>query len=232
MSFRYAMLAAVAATALAAQASAQTPAAQPAQPNPLAQALQAAQASPRGPVVPGLCVVSRQQVLGTSQVGRYAAQQLQQIQNQVNTELTTAQQAAETEARNLQAQRATSGDQAFATAVNGLNQRLEQLLSVRSQEVQVTSQQVEQKLNEELTPVIIDAFNARNCSVLLDSDAVLMRGDSYDISNDVVTRLNARITSFPIQRAVAPNQPPPVVGAAPATNQPATIAPPAQGPRR
>ncbi len=215
-------------------ASAQTPA-QPAQKvDPNAAAFEAAQANPKGPLVPGLCIVFKERVLGTSTVGVFAAGRLTAIENEVNNEVAAARNQAQTDARALEAQRATLGEQAFLAQAQALAQRYDTLYQIRSRELQATNQMVEQRIYQEMGPVVIDVFQARNCTVILDASAVIMRANALDITTDVVQRLNTRITQFPISKVVAqvaPAQGAPTAGV-PATPPPAGGGRPAQGPAR
>jgi Skp family chaperone for outer membrane proteins len=241
MTSRILPLAAAAALVVVSAAAAQQPATQPkapapGQPNPALEAFKAVQARPPGPVVPGLCVLSREGIIATSTVGQYAARELERIEQAANAELNTARTTAETNVRALQTQMTagTLNQQAYATQANQIGSQLQNLLDVRIAEVRETDARVQRRIMEEATPLILEAFRAKNCSALFDQAALIIRGDSYDVTQDVVTRLNAKLTSFPIERvqaqapapAGAPGAPPPVA------TTPAAPGRGAQGPTR
>lgn len=198
--------AALAAVATPATAQQQTPAAPPAAtPNPTQQAFQALQATPPGPVVAGLCVLSREGLITGSTIGAYAAREMERIEREVNAELTTAQTAAETNIRSLDSQ-VTAGSmqrEAAAAQANQIGGNLQNLINLRVAEIRETDSRVQQRIMSEATPLILESIRAKRCSALFDQSALIYAGNAYDITPDVVTRLNAKLTQFPIQRVQA-----------------------------
>lgn len=233
--------------AVATQAGAQqAPAAAAPTPNPTAAAFKALQERPPGPVVSGLCVLSREGIIARSTVGAYAAREMERIEQAVNTELTTARTAAETNIRSLdsQAQAGTLPRESAGAQANQIAANLQNLVNLRVAEIRETDNRVQAKIMSDATPLILESITAKRCSALFDQSALIYSGDAYDITPDVVTRLNAKVTSFPIERvqAAPPNQagaaaggPPPVATTpAPAGRGGAAAAPGrgAQGPSR
>lgn len=233
-------LAAAALLAAATQAQAQqtgaAAAARPAaQPDPTQAAATAAQANPAGPAIPGVCVVDAGRVSTTSTVGQYMLRRMEELRQQVVTELNTAGTTAQNEVRALEGQRAALGDQNFLNQRNQIVARLAQLEELRNAELQETAGRAQNNIMQQARPIFVEVFNARRCSLLLHSDAVLLRGDSMDVTQDVITRLNAKLTQFPIDRVQiqlqAPQGAAAPAGAPPVAQTPAP-ARPAQGPTR
>jgi Skp family chaperone for outer membrane proteins len=189
MTFRHLTLAATALMFAAPQAFAQAPA--------------AAQPAVTAPAIPGICVFSQEIALRNSAVGKYVGQRLQQINQQSNAELNAQKTAIETEAKTLEGQRATLAESAFSAQASALNQKLnqfQQLVNTRSREVELTEARALQRIGQDLTPLITDVVRTRNCAVLLDRSAVFAANPAMDITTDVVTRLDAKLTQFPFER--------------------------------
>jgi hypothetical protein len=72
------------------------------------------------------------------------------------------------------------------------------------------------------------AAQARGCGLLLDQQSVFISNPSMDITPQVVTALNGKLTTFTINRERLPDQPAPAAaGAAARPATPAAQTPPA-----
>jgi len=186
-------LSAVAALTAASSALAQAPAAAPA----------AAPAVTHGPPIAGVCVVDVQGVIGASTVGRYVESRLQQIGAQVKAELTGDQTSLVNDAKAFDAQRATMDQNSQVQRNADLQKReiaLQQRAQQRQQELQATQQKALNRVYQEMQPLITQAYQQKTCSVLLSRDGVMAVNPAMDISQQVVTALNAKITQFPFDR--------------------------------
>ena len=101
------------ALALALAGAAPAFAQQPAAAAPAPAAAAAAPAVTHGPPVPGLCIVSVENAIGASTVGKYVQTRLQQLVAQVNAELNAEKTALDNDAKALDGQRATLAQDAF-----------------------------------------------------------------------------------------------------------------------
>ena len=189
-----------------------------------APAAPAAPAVTHGPALPGVCTVSVEGAIATSTVGKYVQTRLQQIATQVEAELKAEQTAIQNEAKTLEGQRATLDQNTFETRAAALQvkanayQRKEQQ---RSRELQATQQKALGRVYQELTPIVSQVYQQNKCSLLINRESVVLSNPSMDISQPVVTALNAKITQFTFDRerldqaAAAPATP----AAAPATRK-------------
>jgi outer membrane protein len=187
-------LSAVAALAAASSAFAQAPAAAPAAQPP---------GVVHGPPIAGVCVVDVQGVIGASTVGRYVEGRLQQIGAQVKAELTGEQGALVNDAKAFDAQRATMDQNTQVQRNADLQKRdiaLQQKAQQRQQELQATQQKALNRVYQEMQPLITQAYQQKNCSVLLSREGVMAANPAMDISQQVVTALNAKLTQFPFDR--------------------------------
>jgi outer membrane protein len=193
-----------------------------------------AQAAPpvtHGAPINGLCIVSVENAVGGSTVGKYVQTRLQQIVAQVNAELNAEKTAIDNEARTLDGQRATLDANTFEQRGAALQVRanaLQRKAQQRDREVSATEQKALARVGQEMNPLIQQAYQQKGCSVLLTRNAVVLASPSMDITPAVVTALNAKITQFAFDRErldQAASAPPPTQtpGAArPATPAPAT----------
>ncbi len=199
--------------AAAALSFASVAAAQTAAPKPAAAA--APMPNP-GPVIPGVCIFSKEGAIGTSTVGKYLQGRLQQIGTQVNAELNAERTAIENDAKALDAQKATlSQDQleqrnaALQVRANAFQRKAQ----LRDREMQATEQKAVQRVLQEVGPILQGVYGQRGCGLLIDGNSVMGANPQMDVTPAVVTQLNAKLTQFPFDREHLDQQP---AGAAPA----------------
>lgn len=216
-------VAAVAALAAGTAAFAQAPAAPAALPPPTS-----------GAPIPGLCVVDLDQVVATSTVGKYVQQRLQQIQQQANAEVNGENTQIQNDAKALDAQRATLDQTTFeqrGTAIQVRANALQRKVQQRERELQVTEQRAVGRVIQESEPPLRQAYQQKGCSILINHQAVLgaFFNAAMDITPQVVSGLNAKVTQFPIERerldqpaAATPASGAPPIVQTPAPARPAT----------
>jgi outer membrane protein len=193
--FAPAALVAAATLAGASGALAQAPAAPAAAPTPPPVT--------HGPPIAGVCVVDVNGVIGTSTVGRYVETRLQQIQAQVKAELTGEQAALVNDAKAFDAQAATLDQNTQVQRRADLQKRdnaLQQKAQLRQQELQATQQRALSRVYAEMQPLITQAYQQRGCAILFQRDAILAANPAMDLSQQLVTALNAKLTQFPFDR--------------------------------
>jgi len=198
------LIAASAAVLLAAPAHAQT---QPAPP-PVTH----------GAPLTGICILSLDGAIGSSTVGKYVQTRLQQISQQVQTELTAEQTVLQNEAKALDAQKASLDQGSFDQKNASLQVRanaLQRKAQIRERELQATQQKALGRVGQELEPVIRASYQQARCSLLIQRDAVILANPAMDITPQVITGLNAKITQFSFDRERL-DQAPPAAAAQPA----------------
>ena len=227
MKIRNAPIAAIAVLTLALQASGA--AAQP--------AAAAAAAGPPPPVIPGLCAFSNTRTTISSKVGKYVMGRVDTIAQQTNAELNGVRTTLQADAQAIDGQRATLPADQYETKQLELRQRadaLQRLIQQRQREVELTENKALERISKEVEPLINVARQERNCSIILDADAVIMVHQSMDLTDSVVQKLDAKITEFAFDRERMENQQAqgaPGGPAGPTAARPASVAPrPAAGP--
>lgn len=219
-------ISAVAALTAATAAVAQAPAAPVASP-PLAH----------GAPIPGVCVVNVDQVVATSAVGRYMQQRLQQISQQANAELNGENAQIQSDAKALDAQRATLDQTTFeqrGTAIQVRYNAWQRKVQQREREVQVTEQKAVNRVLQEADGPLRQAYQQKGCAVLLQHQALaadIYFNPAMDVTPQVISGLNAKIQSFQFDRerldqqaaptAAAGGVPPIVQTPSPVTPRPA-----------
>jgi Skp family chaperone for outer membrane proteins len=98
--------------------------------------------------------------------------------------------------------------QAFQAKQTSAQQELARL----EQNIQSTQANVLRQINAKLNPVITQVMTARGANIALDVNATLARAGALDVTNDVMTALNAALPSVsvtPLPQAAQPAQPQP-----------------------
>jgi len=199
-------LCAVAAT-LTASSSALAQAAAPAAPPAVTQ----------GPPINGMCIMSIENAIGSSTVGRYVETRMQQIIQQTNAELTGEKNAIDNDAKALDARRATLDQSSLEQQASALQVRanaLQRKAQLRDREVAATEQKAVGRIGQEMEPFIRQVYQQKGCSVLLQRTAVVIANQAMDITPQVVAALNGKITQFAFDRERL-DQPQAATGAAP-----------------
>jgi len=179
-------------SAALAQAAAPAAPAAPALP-PLAQ----------GPAIPGVCIISPEEAVATSLVGKYVDQRLGQLETAVNGELTPEGQAIAKEDQAIRAAQATTDPAVLNTRQANLQLRatnFQRLRQQRAQELQATQQKAYGRVGQELQAALRGVYQTSHCSLLLNGDAVVIGNPAMDITGAAVTALNARIQQFQFDR--------------------------------
>ena len=188
-----ASLLAVAIIASAAQARAPAP----------ARAVAAAPGIVEGPAIPGLCVLSADQAIATSTVGKYVGGRMTQIVAQVKAELTPDETSLSNDAKALDAARPTLDAATFQSRAQALQTRanaLRQKQDLRQREVSETQKKAVNRIAQELEPIARQLYQQKHCSALIDKGSVMMVNPAMDMTNEVVAGLNARIQQFAFDR--------------------------------
>ncbi len=171
-----------------------------------AQAAAPAAAAPaitHGPALPGVCVLSVDGVIANSTVGKYVQTRLNQIGTQAQSELSAEQTAITNDAKALDGKKATLDQGAFDQQNAALQVRANawnRKAQLRERELQATQQKAIGRIGQEMNPVVGTAYQQAKCSILIQRDAVMVVNPAMDITQQVITGLNAKITQFTFDR--------------------------------
>ncbi|HEX9965680.1 MAG TPA: OmpH family outer membrane protein [Allosphingosinicella sp.] len=137
-----------------------------------------------------------------------------QLGQPLQTEAQSIEQAAAA-ARNQSGAARTAAETALQTRLQQFQQRqtaAQQEVARLEQNIQSTQANVLRQINARLNPIITQVMNARNANVALDVGATLARSNTIDVTNEVMTALNAALPSVsvtPLPQAQQPAQPQP-----------------------
>ena len=196
-------IAALAAAPVHAQARKTTAAPAAARPAAGAPALSTATPINWGPAISGVCIFSFDRALGVSAAGKAASTRLQQLTAQVQAELGPEQTALQTDAKAFDSQRTTLPADQVQSRGTALQQRVnafEQKTQQRQQELRATGGKAQQRIAAEIEPLVRSVAQARTCSLLLNGDGVLGANTAMDITDAVVTQLNAKLPTLTFDR--------------------------------
>ena len=156
-----------------------------------------------GAPIAGVCVFSSQRAVGASLVGKAVDARLKTIIAQVNAELTTERTALDADAKALDAKRATLDQSALEQQASALQVRAnawQRKGQLRQREVEATEQKQLARVYQELDPAIRQAYQAKTCSILIERESVLLGNPAMDITDAVVTAVDARIKTLTFDR--------------------------------
>ncbi|MBC6980764.1 OmpH family outer membrane protein [Caulobacter sp. 17J80-11] len=164
----------------------------------------AAPAVSGGPALPGVCVYSGIRTIATSAAGKAVETRMNQLEQAVEADLKSQATALDTEAKALQAQQATqANDPAFQQRVFSFNQKkaqFERKLQIRNKELEVTKAKAVERIAKEAQPLVQQAYTERNCSLMIDRSAVLAGNAQMDVTDLVISKLNAKLPPFSFER--------------------------------
>ncbi|NII11281.1 OmpH family outer membrane protein [Oleiagrimonas sp. C23AA] len=154
-----------------------------------------AQQSLGGNAVPGVCMMSRQEVIGTSKVGQAADARLKQLAENARQQLDKDREPLR---KDIQAFQSKAGSMSEAErkkqgqALQERMQHFQQKAHDLGERVQLTRGKVMQRIGNDAEPVVQQVYKQHHCGLLLDRDSVLGGNMSHDITDDVVKGLNAK----------------------------------------
>ncbi len=157
----------------------------------------------QGPAIPGLCVLSVNQAIASSQVGGYVRTRLDQIVAQVKAELAPDDTSISNDARALETQRPTLDAATYQKRGNDLSVRINALRQkgdLRNREIKATEDKALNRIAQELEPIAQTLYVQNHCSVLLDKGSVMMANPNVDLTGAAVTALNGKLQQFAFDR--------------------------------
>jgi outer membrane protein len=158
---------------------------------------------PVGAPLAGVCVLSVDQAIYASTVGKAMVQRLSQLDSQAGSEVKDEQTAVQADAKTLEAQKSSLTPDQYQQRGGQLQARWDAAQrkgQIRQQELQLTEEKAQQRFNSEMDPVVRQIFVQRSCSILLNARSLIYPTPAMDITQQVVQGLNAKIQSFPFDR--------------------------------
>lgn len=197
------------AASLASTASAQTVGGAPAvQPSAQSQPL-------GGPVVAGVCLLSREAIFANAAVGKAASARLQELTRVAQAEIDAQRTPMEAEAKALDGEPDNAQNKPKREALATRWQALQQKAALNGREIEVTRARALERISLEAQPVIAQVYGQKKCGLLFDRGAALGGNFANDLTADVVRGLDARIQTISFERERLPQQQPAPSASAP-----------------
>lgn len=172
-------------------------------------------AAQRGRQAATVMIVDYQRIVASSDVGRDMTTKLNQINQQMQAELQPEAQAIQQEQQSIQQASANLSETQLRNN-SALNQRA-QAFTQRYEQFRVRNATMERDFNytravtlnrfgEQIGPILREVMDARGAGVVVDASSVLLQGNGFDATDDVVQRLNQRVRTIEVTRQAAPQQ--------------------------
>jgi Skp family chaperone for outer membrane proteins len=161
-----------------------------------------------GPVVAGVCLLSREAIFANAAVGKAASARLQELTRAAQTEIDGERPALETEARALEGQPDNAANRPRREALATRWQALQARATHSSREIEATRAKALERIANEAQPVIAQVYGQKRCGLLFDRGAALGGNFANDLTADVVRALDARIQTITFERERLPVQAP------------------------
>jgi Skp family chaperone for outer membrane proteins len=197
------LLGLVAVSALAGPAAQAAPPTAPAPPPavvappPAVPAPAVAPTNPRGPLVPGVCLLSQEMLIGQSKIGQAATARLRDLAQQAQANLVAEKARLEARGKALEARRATLTPLQLQAQGQALNQRAQALQAEageRSQQIDATKTRAYNLVLKQAEPFIAEAYAAHACGLLFARETVLTGNLGNDLTAEVLASLDAKAT--------------------------------------
>jgi len=153
-----------------------------------------------GPVVPGVCLLSREAVFANAAVGKAVSARIAELTRAAQAEVDQQRTPLEAEAKALAAQGDDTKTKPRRDALATRWQALQRQAAQGSREIDATRAKALARVADEAQPVIAKVYGERKCGLLFDRGALLGGNFANDLTADVVKALDARITTIQFER--------------------------------
>jgi Skp family chaperone for outer membrane proteins len=153
-----------------------------------------------GPVIAGVCLLSREAIFANAAVGKAASARLQDITHAAQTEIDQQRTPLETEARALEGQPDNAQNRQRREQLAQRWQALQVQAAHNSREIEATRGKALERISTEAQPVIAQVYASKNCGLLFDRNSALGGNFANDLTADVVQGLDARIQTISFER--------------------------------
>jgi len=152
-----------------------------------------------GPVVQGVCLLSREAIFANAKVGVAASARLRQLAQQAQSELDAERKPLDADVQSYRSQEASLSPDQRQSREQALAQRMQTVQAdqaLRGKELEATRAKAMDQIAQYAQPVIVSAYRSKNCGLLLGRSAVLGGNMANDITAAVVQGLDAKVTTI------------------------------------
>ncbi|MEY4967156.1 MAG: hypothetical protein RL274_2739 [Pseudomonadota bacterium] len=155
-----------------------------------------------------LVVIDKVAIMQMSKVGQDVARQVQAIANQAKTDLTAQGRALQAEGRALQQQVAILAPDAKAKRLSAFQAReraLQGAAQKKDEQIKAGFFQARQAMEQALGPILQEVVKERGANIVVDKQAVVFAtANSFDITAEVIERLNQKMPTFKVNLNAPP----------------------------
>ncbi len=159
-----------------------------------------AQTDSNGPVI---LIVDQARLIGTSKAGKSIAEQMKSLQDTANKQLESEIGRIIKETEELKSKQGSMGDKAYLDQAKKLalqQNNIPVLRDIKVRELSLSEQKAIGEVSKVMRPILEEIVNARGATVLLDRSAVMYASTDTDITDEVLTKLDAKITSVKVEQ--------------------------------
>ncbi|CAM8663424.1 MULTISPECIES: OmpH/Skp family outer membrane protein [Sphingomonadales] len=159
-----------------------------------------------GPVIPGICLLSREAIFANAAVAKAATTRLAELTRTAQAEIDQQRTPLEAEVKSLEGQPDNAQTKQKRDGLATRWTALQRKAAHNSREIDATRAKAMERISTEVQPVIAQAYTSRKCGLLLDRNASLGGNFANDLTADVVKGLDAKLQSFNFDRERLPEQ--------------------------
>lgn len=160
-----------------------------------------------GPVIQGVCLLSREAIFANAAVAKATTARLTELTRAAQAEIDQQRTPLETEARTLEGQPDNTQNKQRREALAAKWTALQAQAAHNSREIDATRAKALERISTELQPVIAQAYTGKRCGLLFDRNSALGGNFANDLTSDVVRGLDAKIQTFTFERERLARQP-------------------------
>jgi Skp family chaperone for outer membrane proteins len=154
-----------------------------------------ATASLGGPIVPGVCLLSREAIFANAAIGKAASARLKKMSDDAQAEIAAERAPIEADLKAFQAEAAKLTPEQRRTRDQALTARLQPLQAKaqqRSSAIEAARAREMQQIADTAQPVIAAVYQQKKCGLLFDRNSALGGNFANDLTADVVRGLDAK----------------------------------------
>ena len=153
-----------------------------------------------GPVIQGVCLLSREAIFANAAVAKASTARLTQLTQTAQAEIDQQRAPLETEAKALEGQPDNAQNKQRREALATKWAALQRQAAHNGREIDATRAKALERISTEVQPVIAQAYTSRKCGMLFDRNSALGGNFTNDLTADVVRGLDAKIQTFAFER--------------------------------
>lgn len=159
-----------------------------------------------GPLIPGVCLLSREAIFANAAVAKVATTRLADLARAAQAEIDQQRTPLEAEVKSLEGQPDNAQTKQKREALATRWTALQRKANHNSREIDATRAKAMERISTELQPMISQVYASKKCGLLFDRNTALGGNFANDLTGDVVKGLDAKIQTITFDRERLPEQ--------------------------